>query len=61
VSCCCEKLVVEARVQFGNPEEGEYPSLEAVTEQRLVKTQQAEKTYVRALMNCRVCELAIAL
>jgi hypothetical protein len=22
VSCCCEKLVAEARGQFGNPEEG---------------------------------------
>jgi hypothetical protein len=37
VSCCCEKLVDEARGQFGNPEEGERPPLEAATEQRLVK------------------------
>jgi hypothetical protein len=37
------KLVAEARVQFGNPEERERPLLEAVTRQRLVKTQQAEK------------------
>jgi hypothetical protein len=29
--------------QFGNPEEGEHPPLEAVT-RRQVKTQQAEKT-----------------
>jgi hypothetical protein len=37
VSCCCEKPVSEARGQFGNPEEGERPLLEAVTRQRLVK------------------------
>jgi hypothetical protein len=43
VSCCCEKLVAEARGQFGNPEEEERPPLEAVT-RKLVKTQQAEKT-----------------
>jgi hypothetical protein len=43
VSCCCEKLVAEAGGQFGNPEEGERPQLEAVT-RKLVKTQQAEKT-----------------
>jgi hypothetical protein len=42
VSCCCEKLVAEARGQFGNPEEVERPLLEAVT-RKLVKTQQAEK------------------
>jgi hypothetical protein len=30
----CEKLV-----QFGNPEQGERPPLEAVTEQQLVKTE----------------------
>jgi hypothetical protein len=39
----CEKLVAEARGQFGNPEERERPPLDAVT-RRLVKTQQAEKT-----------------
>jgi hypothetical protein len=38
VSCCCEKLVAEARGQLGNPEEGECPTLETVTRQRLVKT-----------------------
>jgi hypothetical protein len=37
VSCCCYKLVAEARKQFWNPEEGERPWLEAATEQRLVK------------------------
>jgi hypothetical protein len=42
VSCCCENLVAEARGQFGNPEEGERPPLEAVT-RKLVKTQQTEK------------------
>jgi hypothetical protein len=45
VSCFCEKLVAEARGQFGNPEEGELPPLEAAIEQRLVKTQQTEKDY----------------
>jgi hypothetical protein len=34
VSCCCEKLVAEAGEQFGNPEEGERPPLEAATKQR---------------------------
>jgi hypothetical protein len=43
VSCCCEKLVAEVREEFGNPEEGECPPLKAVTIQRLVKTQKAEK------------------
>jgi hypothetical protein len=36
-------LVAEAQGQFGNPEEGERPPLEAVT-RKLVKIQQAEKT-----------------
>jgi hypothetical protein len=36
-------LVAEARGEFGNPEEGESPPLEAVT-RKLVKIQQAEKT-----------------
>jgi hypothetical protein len=35
--------------------------LEAVTRQRLVKTQLAEKTYVCTVVNCRVCDLTIAL
>jgi hypothetical protein len=43
VSCCCEKLVAEARGKFGDSEEGERPPLEAVA-RRLVKTQQDEKT-----------------
>jgi hypothetical protein len=34
--------------------------LEAVTRQRLAKTQQIEKT-VLAVVNCRVCELAATL
>jgi hypothetical protein len=38
------KLVAEERGQFGNPEEGERPSSEAVTRQRLLKTQQIDKT-----------------
>jgi hypothetical protein len=45
------------RGQFGNPEEGERPPLEAVTRERLMKTQQAEKTWVFAQVNCKVCEL----
>jgi hypothetical protein len=43
VSSRCEKLVAEARGQFGNPEEGERPPLEAVT-RKLATTRQAEKT-----------------
>jgi hypothetical protein len=43
VCCCCYKLVAEARGQFGNPEEGVRPLLEAVT-RKLVRTQQAEET-----------------
>jgi hypothetical protein len=38
------EAVAEARGQFGNPEEGERPSLEAVTRARLMNTQQTEKT-----------------
>jgi hypothetical protein len=34
MSCCSEKLVAEARGQFGNPEEGQSPPLEAATKQR---------------------------
>jgi hypothetical protein len=45
--------VAEARGQFGNPEEVERPPLEAVT-RGLVKTQKAEKTYVYAVVNCKV-------
>jgi hypothetical protein len=56
VSCCREKLVTEARGQFGNPEKSERPLLEAVT-RKLVKTQQAKKTYVCAVVNYKVCEL----
>jgi hypothetical protein len=38
VSCCCGKLVAEARDSFGTLEEGECSPLEAATEQQLVKT-----------------------
>jgi hypothetical protein len=34
VSCCCYKVVAEARGQFGTPEEEERPLLEAATKQR---------------------------
>jgi hypothetical protein len=36
-------------------------ALKDVTSWKLVKTQQAEKTLVYAVVNCRVCELAIGL
>jgi hypothetical protein len=49
-------MVAEAQGQFRNPEEGERPKLEAVTRKQ-VKTQQAEKTQVCALVNYIVCEL----
>jgi hypothetical protein len=51
VSCCCQKLLAEAKKQFRNLEEGECPPLEEVT-RKLVKTQQAEKTCV--VVNGRV-------
>jgi hypothetical protein len=44
------------RGRFGNPEEGERPPLEAATT-KPVKTQQAEKTIVRAVVICRLREL----
>jgi hypothetical protein len=44
-----EKMVAEAGVQFGNPEEGERPPLEADTKQRLVKT---EKTLCAVVGMC---------
>jgi hypothetical protein len=57
----CELLLLEAgsggRGQSGIPEEEERPPLKAVTRQRLVKTQMAEKTEVCALVNCKVREL----
>jgi hypothetical protein len=39
-SCSCEKQEsgIWGRGQFGNPEKGERPPLEAATKQRLVKT-----------------------
>jgi hypothetical protein len=39
----------------------ETPLLEAVTRERLVKTLQAGKGLVRALVNCKVWRLATAL
>jgi hypothetical protein len=56
VSCCCEKLVANRYRQFSNPEKEECPLLVAATRRR-VKAQQAEKTYICALVNCKVCEL----
>jgi hypothetical protein len=60
VSCSCHKLVAGERVQFENPEEGKRPSLEPVTRQRLRKRAGSEYL-VRAVVNCRVYGLAIAL
>jgi hypothetical protein len=45
--------VAEAQGQLRNTEEGALPPMEAIT-RRLVKTQQAEKTYVCALVKCKV-------
>jgi hypothetical protein len=42
-SVVVKKLVAEARVQLGNPEEGERSPLEAVT-RKPVQIQQAEET-----------------
>jgi hypothetical protein len=42
VRYCCEKLVVDAGVHFGNLEEAELPSLEPVT-RKLVNTEQTER------------------
>jgi hypothetical protein len=44
VECyCCEKWESGNRIweQFGNPEKGESPPLEAATKQQLVKTEKA--------------------
>jgi hypothetical protein len=54
VSCCCEKLVAEARGQFEKPEEGERLRFEAVTRKQA-------KVLVRVVVSCRVYELATAL
>jgi hypothetical protein len=39
---------------------GERPPLEAIT-RKMVKTQQSNKAYMCAVVNCRASELAIAL
>jgi hypothetical protein len=44
-----------------NTKAGEATALKAVTRRQPVKIQQTEKTYVCAVVNCRVRELAIAL
>jgi hypothetical protein len=43
-----------------NPEKGERPPLEVATRQRLLKTAKCEDL-VRAVVNCKERELAIAL
>jgi hypothetical protein len=45
--------VAEAGGQFGNPEEGERPPLEAATKQRLVKTV-TENTSLGVIVLCKV-------
>jgi hypothetical protein len=52
-------LVALVLEQYGNPEEGVSPPLKVDTRQRLVKTDGDD--LLRAVVNCRVCELAIAL
>jgi hypothetical protein len=58
---CSVLLMWEAgswgRGQFVNPEEGERLPLEATTEQRLMKTQQAEKTSMFVLVNWKLRDL----
>jgi hypothetical protein len=39
----------------------EYPRLEAVTSERLVKTQQAGKSLAGAVVNCEECWLVVLL
>jgi hypothetical protein len=51
--------VAEARGQFGNRERERLP-LEVIS-RGLMKTQLTDKTSMRVVMNCRVCETAIAL
>jgi hypothetical protein len=67
--CCgfspCEPLLLEAG-SWGTgivrePRVRGTSAVEAVTRKRMVKTQQAGKSLVCALLNCRMCELATAL
>jgi hypothetical protein len=51
---CLRVDVTEARVQFGNPEEGERTPLEAAN-RGLVMIQLTEKNYVWTVANCRLC------
>jgi hypothetical protein len=55
VSCCCGKLVTEARGPFRNPEEGERPPLETATKQRLVKTVTDGEDLVCPVVICEAC------
>jgi hypothetical protein len=56
---CCELLLWQTdgwgRRQFGNPEEGERPPLEAATKQRLVKTVTDWEDLVCPVVICEVC------
>jgi hypothetical protein len=50
-----------ASQQCFNREAEESAALEAVTRQQPAKTQQTEESLMRAVVNCRACELATAL
>jgi hypothetical protein len=54
VSCCCEKLVAEAKGLYENPEEGEHPPMEAITKQWLVKTVTDQEDLVCPIGICEV-------
>jgi hypothetical protein len=55
----CELLLSEAsswgQGQFGNPEEGERPSLKAATKQRLMKTVTELEDVACPILICEVC------
>lgn len=51
--------VAEVRDGFGSPGTGECQPLYAVT-RGLVKTQQAEKTQIHSLVNCKACRTMIS-
>jgi hypothetical protein len=51
--------VAEDEGQSGNPEERKRPPLEAVT-RGFLKIRLSEKTYLLAVVNFRVCEIAMA-
>jgi hypothetical protein len=58
VHCESRVVVAVARGQFGNPEGGERPPLEAGT-RGLVKDSRPRRLSA-CIVNCRLCELAIS-